>query len=95
VIVSLNGKPLNSFAELRSRIATTEPGTKVKLGLCATENRWMSKSRWIRAPPLPPAPSLSPGAAGASLSDGQMKDGTKGVVIDNVDKGSPPRRRPA
>ena len=33
VIVSLNGKPLNSFAELRSRIATTEPGTKVKLGL--------------------------------------------------------------
>lgn len=33
VIISLNGKPLNSFAELRSRIATTEPGTKVKLGL--------------------------------------------------------------
>ncbi|MBE8214625.1 PDZ domain-containing protein, partial [Leptospira borgpetersenii serovar Ballum] len=33
VIVSLNGRPLNSFAELRSRIATTEPGTKVKLGL--------------------------------------------------------------
>ncbi|STL83815.1 serine endoprotease [Escherichia coli] len=28
-----HGKPLNSFAELRSRIATTEPGTKVKLGL--------------------------------------------------------------
>jgi serine protease DegQ len=23
-----------------------------------------------------------------SFSDGQMKDGTKGVVIDNVDKGS-------
>ncbi|MCV9274544.1 serine endoprotease DegQ, partial [Escherichia coli] len=33
IITSLNGKPLNSFAELRSRIATTEPGTKVKLGL--------------------------------------------------------------
>ena len=33
VIVSMNGKPLSSFAELRSRIATTEPGTKVKLGL--------------------------------------------------------------
>jgi serine protease DegQ len=29
----MNGKPLSSFAELRSRIATTEPGTKVKLGL--------------------------------------------------------------
>ena len=33
VIVSLNDKPLSSFAELRSRIATTEPGAKVKLGL--------------------------------------------------------------
>ncbi|MCV8175585.1 serine endoprotease DegQ, partial [Escherichia coli] len=33
IITSLNGKPLNSFAELRSRIAITEPGTKVKLGL--------------------------------------------------------------
>jgi serine protease DegQ len=32
VIVSLNDKPLSSFAELRSRIAT-EPGAKVKLGL--------------------------------------------------------------
>ncbi|MEN8467949.1 Do family serine endopeptidase, partial [Enterobacter cloacae subsp. cloacae] len=31
VIVSLNDKPLSSFAELRSRIATTEPGAKVKL----------------------------------------------------------------
>ena len=33
VITSLNGRSLSSFAELRSRIATTEPGTKVKLGL--------------------------------------------------------------
>ena len=33
VIVSLNDKPLNSFAELRSRIATTEPGAKVKLSI--------------------------------------------------------------
>ena len=32
---------------------------------------------------------IAPALQGASLSDGQMKDGTKGVVIDNVDKASP------
>jgi hypothetical protein len=31
---------------------------------------------------------IIPALQGASFSDGQMKDGTKGVVIDNVDKGS-------
>jgi serine protease DegQ len=43
VIVSLNDKPLSSFAELRSRIATTEPGAKVKLGLIVTASRWTLK----------------------------------------------------
>lgn len=33
LIISLNSNPLNSFAALRSRIATTELSTKVKLGL--------------------------------------------------------------
>lgn len=32
VITSLNGKPLNSFAELRSRIATTEPVDQSQTG---------------------------------------------------------------
>jgi serine protease DegQ len=32
---------------------------------------------------------IIPALQGASLSDGQMKDGTKGIAIDNVDKGSP------
>ena len=67
IITSLNGKPLNSFAELRSRIATTEPGTKVKLGLLRNGK------------PL----------EGATLSDGQLKDGGKGIKIDEVVKGSP------
>ncbi len=56
VIISLNGKQLNSFAELRSRIATTEPGTKVKLGLLRDGKPLEVKSRWIPIPLLPPAP---------------------------------------
>ncbi|ROP58024.1 DegQ peptidase [Enterobacter sp. BIGb0383] len=90
VIVSLNGKPLSSFAELRSRIATTEPGSKVKLGMLRDgkplevevtldKNSTSSASAELIAPAL----------QGATLSDGQLKDGTRGIRIDEVEKESP------
>ena len=90
VIVSMNGKPLSSFAELRSRIATTEPGTKMKLGLLRDGKPLdvevtLDKSTSSTAS----ADLIIPALQGASLSDGQLKDGTKGVAVDNVDKGSP------
>ncbi|HGB6106406.1 TPA: serine endoprotease DegQ [Salmonella enterica subsp. enterica serovar Thompson] len=90
VIISLNGKQLNSFAELRSRIATTEPGTKVKLGLLrdgkpleveVTLDSNISSSA--------SAEMIAPALQGATLSDGQLKDGTKGVKVDSVEKSSP------
>lgn len=89
VIVSMNGKPLSSFAELRSRIATTAPGTKVKLGLLRDGKPLdvevtLDKSTSSTAS----ADLIIPALQGAALSDGQLKDGTKGVTIDNVDKGS-------
>ena len=90
VITSLNGKPLNSFAELRSRIATTEPGSKVKLGLLRDGKPLevevtLDKSTSSTAS----AQLIIPALEGASLSDGQAKSGTKGVVISDVEKGSP------
>lgn len=90
VITSLNGKPLNSFAELRSRIATTEPGSKVKLGLLRDGKPLevevtLDKSASSTAS----AQLIIPALEGASLSDGQAKSGTKGVVISGVEKGSP------
>lgn len=89
VIVSLNGKPLNSFAELRSRIATTEPGATVKLGLLRDGKPLdvevtLDKSTSSSAS----ADLISPSLQGAELSDGQLKDGTKGIAINNVEKGS-------
>lgn len=90
VIISLNGKPLSSFAELRSRIATTEPGSKVKLGLLRDGKPQevevtLDKSTSSTAS----AQLIIPALEGASLSDGQAKSGTKGVVISDVEKGSP------
>lgn len=90
VIVSLNGKSLSSFAELRSRIATTEPGSKVKLGMLrdgkpleveVTLDKNSSSSA--------SAELIAPALQGATLSDGQLKDGTKGIRIDEVEKESP------
>lgn len=89
VITSLNGKTLSSFAELRSRIATTEPGTKVKLGLLRDGKPQevevtLDKSTASSAS----AEMIAPALQGATLSDGQLKDGTKGISIDEVEKGS-------
>jgi serine protease DegQ len=89
IIVSLNDKPLSSFAELRSRIATTEPGTKVKLGLLR-DGKPMSVEVTLDKSTSSTASAelITPALQGASLSDGQMKDGTKGVVLNDVEKGS-------
>lgn len=90
VIVSLNDKPLSSFAELRSRIATTEPGAKVKLGLIRDGKPLnvevtLDKSTSSSAS----AELIAPALQGATLSDGQLKDGTQGISIDTVEKSSP------
>lgn len=90
VIVSLNDKPLSSFAELRSRIATTEPGAKVKLGLIRdgkplSVEVTLDKSTSSSAS----AELIAPALQGATLSDGQLKDGTKGIRLDTVEKSSP------
>ena len=90
VIVSLNDKPLSSFAELRSRIATTEPGAKVKLGLIRegkplTVEVTLDKSTSSSAS----AEQISPALQGATMSDGQLKNGTKGISVTTVEKSSP------
>lgn len=90
VIISLNGKPLNSFAELRSRIATTEPGTKVKLGLLRDGKPLeVEVTLDSNTSSSASAEMIAPALQGATLSDGQLKDGTKGVKIDSVEKSSP------
>lgn len=90
VIVNLNDKPLSSFAELRSRIATTEPGAKVKLGLIR-EGKPMDVEVTLDKSTSSSASAelIAPTLQGATLSDGQLKDGTKGITVDTVEKSSP------
>lgn len=89
IVISLNGKALNSFAELRSRIATAEPRSEVKLGLLHDGkpldiNVMLDKSASSSAN----AGIIVSALQGVTLSDGQFKDGTKGVRLDDVEKGS-------
>lgn len=90
IITSLNGKPLTSFAELRSRIATTEHGTKVKLGLLRNGKPLeVEVTLDTSTSSSASAEMIAPALQGATLSDTQLKDGTKGIRIENIEKSSP------
>lgn len=90
IITSMNGRPLNSFAELRTRVATTEPGAKVRLGLLRNGKQMdvevtLDKNTSSAAN----AELISPALRGANLSDGTLKDGvTKGIQVNDIEKGS-------
>ncbi|WP_431224876.1 serine endoprotease DegQ [Serratia sp. L9] len=90
ILVSLDGKPVNSFAELRAKVGTTAPGTVIKVGLLR-DGKPMELSVTLdnSESASTNAETLSPSLQGASLSNGALPNGDKGVKIDSVDKGSP------
>ncbi|WP_038910035.1 serine endoprotease DegQ [Dickeya dadantii] len=89
VLVSLDGKPISSFAELRAKIGTTAPGKTVRIGLLRDgKQQEVSVVLDNSANVTTNADTLSPALQGATLNNGQLKDGSKGVTIDNVAKDS-------
>ncbi|WP_192458346.1 serine endoprotease DegQ [Musicola keenii] len=89
VLISLDGKPINSFAELRAKIGTTAPGKTVRVGLLRDgKQQEVSVVLDNSANATTNADNLSPALQGASLTNGQLKDGSKGVLIENVAKDS-------
>lgn len=90
IIISIEGKPIQNFAELRVKIGTTAPGTNVTLGLLRNGKIHNisvilddSSSITTREEILTPA------LQGAFLSNGFLKDGTKGIQVEDVLKDSP------
>ncbi|ATA25626.1 serine endoprotease DegQ [Brenneria goodwinii] len=90
VLTSLDGKPISSFAELRAKVGTTAPGKTVKVGLLR-DGKQMEVSVVLdnSNTTTTNAETLYPALQGASLTNGQLKNGSKGVQIDNVTKDSP------
>lgn len=89
IITSIDGKPVTSFAELRVKIGTTAPGQEVKVGLLR-EGKPLTLSVKLdnSSQSAVSAEQLAPALKGAALSDGAATDGSKGVKVDSVEKGS-------
>ncbi|KGT94467.1 serine endoprotease DegQ [Erwinia typographi] len=90
IITSLDDKPVDSFAALRVKIGTTPPGKEVKVGLIR-DGKPVSVSVKLDASTQTAASveQTTPALQGATFSDGAAKDGTKGVVVDAVEKSTP------
>ncbi|CAI2928912.1 serine endoprotease DegQ [Serratia entomophila] len=89
ILVSVDGKPVSSFAELRAKVGTTAPGKTIKVGLLRDgKPQEVSVTLDNSESASTNAETLSPALQGVSLSNGALPSGDKGVKVDNVDKGS-------
>jgi Do/DeqQ family serine protease len=89
IIVSINGKKINSFSELRAKIATLGAGKTIELGVVRD-----GKSKTIEATLLEAtetktkAESLHKGLTGAELSNTTDADAVQGVKVTSIADGS-------
>lgn len=88
VIVSLNNKPLNSFAALRAEVGSLPVGTKMELGLLR-DGKPLSVTVELQQSSQDKVQSATiyTGIEGADLSNSGT-GGLKGVKVDNVKPGS-------
>ncbi|ELM3658096.1 Do family serine endopeptidase [Edwardsiella piscicida] len=89
VLISLNGTPITSFAELRAKVGSVAPGTALQIGLLRN-GKPMNVTVTLENHALASVQgeTLTPALAGASLSPGEAQ-GAPGIRIDTVEKGSP------
>ncbi|BEL96428.1 serine endoprotease DegQ [Serratia ureilytica] len=89
ILVSVDGKPVSSFAELRAKVGTTAPGKTLKVGLLRDgKPQEVSVTLDNSESASTNAETLSPALQGVSLSNAALPNGDKGVKVENVDKGS-------
>ncbi|WP_075182958.1 serine endoprotease DegQ [Pantoea sp. 1.19] len=90
IITSVDGRQINSFAELRARIGTTAPGKAVQVGvLRGGKLLTLSVTLDRSAQAAASAAELHPALQGATLSDVKLKGGSQGIRVESVDKGTP------
>ncbi|PXZ05014.1 serine endoprotease DegQ [Gilliamella apicola] len=92
IIISMDGKPVNSFAELRAKIATTGAGRTVKLGIIRDGKEISVEVKLKNGDEtITEAKAIHPALNGATLINGEVK-GQKGVLIKSIAKNSPASR---
>ncbi|WP_428772914.1 Do family serine endopeptidase [Vibrio sp.] len=89
VIISINGKKINTFSELRAKIATLGAGKDVTLGVIRDgKQRSFDVTLGAQTDVKTAANKLHEGLAGAELTNTTSRDGIDGVKVSSVEKGS-------
>ncbi|MCE0494229.1 Do family serine endopeptidase [Vibrio salinus] len=90
IIVSINGKDIDSFAELRAKVATLGAGKKVTLGILRDGNKKDFKvTLGEQNETKTLADNLHEGLAGAELANTTPADPIEGIKVISVKKDSP------
>ncbi|EGA69918.1 protease DO [Vibrio sinaloensis DSM 21326] len=89
VITSINGKSINSFSELRAKVATLGAGKKIELGVIRDgKQKTYAVTLGEMQNAKAPAEKLHEGLSGAQLSNTNSSDSTQGVKVTSVAAGS-------
>ncbi len=89
IIVSLNGRNIESFSELRANIATLGPGKKVRIGIVRDgKQKTINVTLEEQVTSQTKADNLHQGLSGAQLSNTTASDSVQGVKITHVESGS-------
>lgn len=90
IIVSIDGKRIDTFSELRAKVATLGAGKEIKLGVIRDGDKKEFDVTLGESPlQQTKAEQLHPGLTGAALSNTKDSDGYNGVKVTSVAEGSP------
>lgn len=93
IITAVNGRELNSFQELRARIASMGAGAKVTLTIMRKgETQDVEVTLDDATQSTVTAAQIHPALEGATLSNGSDEAGNPGVVVSELERGSPAAR---
>ncbi len=90
IITSINGKDINTFGELRAKVATLGAGKKIKLGVLRDgKHKSFDVTLGEQSESKTQAKTLHEGLSGAELSNTTDSDPVQGVKVTSVAKDSP------
>jgi Do/DeqQ family serine protease len=90
IIVSVNGKSINTFSELRAKVATLGAGKTVELGIIRDgKEKSYDVTLTEAAKPVTKAETLHDGLKGAELVNTTKQDAVEGVKVKSVAENSP------
>ncbi|CAK2990881.1 periplasmic serine endoprotease DegP [Vibrio crassostreae] len=90
IIVSINGKRIDTFSELRAKVATLGAGKEIELGVVHDgKNKTFDVTLGESTNNKTQAEKLHEGLAGAELTNTTDSDSATGVKVSSVAQGSP------